>query len=1141
METQAAYDLLKCFLEKQSTQGIDCKKDLPGLLAYGVAQGCFINPDTVFEQAEWRKFGDKLFDEVIKDNKTAKKLSKPWKAVTNALAIHQAEQRVAAAATERLGLPGRAASVNPQMDEEIREQKPDRKNTSPFTDGVQQRQRVWNQIANEALREGEHEIAAQLVPEAFLVIYSPPDAQGNVTVNLVNLDWKLLTQLRSTVNESGLKGEPTRQMLDYIWGTNILLPGDIRNIMKLILTQHQQLLFNAHWHAACQEAVAVIRAPGDPLHGVTLEELMGIGPYFRTEAQALLGPDKAKESMRTARRALDRIKGPGGIPSYMRIKQGREEPFGLFIDRVANAIQAAGVPDYLKGMILNQCAIQNSNPSTRTILASLPGTWTIEEGLERMAQVPVGPQAMLVEAVKQLGDSMREQAQAVKEHVQSTQSQVLAALAPLQTAGGQVPPPSSQLPHRCRCYRCGAFGHVRRYCKAGAVWCSNCQSNNHKEAACRRNVPGNGCGRGSPSGCGAPLAAFCNASGEGRPEPEAAGLAHVRAKFSRMVEAVDKTMEKRLDRLTGELAQKTAELLEVRAAFVQLSQKQQEVQRRERVLSRQVDVAVEMIAALKQRLSEFEEEAEKELRGKARLQHFIENLLQRVDLAERQLEYYQNQQIACSRIADVTRSFLTSNHVSHPFVVNGQWQKEKGESKGRQRQKRYQEDATDTDGTGNSSSISDTGAGRRQAPVSWKCDGEKDCDSGEDEENCGNVTCSAAEFTCNSGQCISKSFVCDGQGDCSDHSDESLEQCGRQPAPLVRCYVSEVQCDSGEKDCDRDPDCKDGSDEINCPSQTCRPDQFRCEDGNCVHGRRQCSGVRDGLDGTDEANCNDVIQCSGPGKFKCRSGECIDINKVCNQQRDCKDWGDEPLKECNINECDCLAGFEFVDKRNCGDIDECQNPGICSQICINLKGGYKCECSRGYQMIPATGTGKGPYRYKNTNNTCDYNDAAKQGLGVHSMETRGNSYSVWNNCTALALPPDVFLICGDKAWQGIAANAIRCPCYLDKLTVFAPSLLQLCEITRHKWALLAPDCNDNVELCGVAARAALAILVLGVASVATRNNCSATGIGCGVDAPRCTLSVLFRGDSTLSCSPQEQTTISCSCRQTVCFQLLEGY
>ncbi|XP_066180341.1 protein ZNF365 [Sylvia atricapilla] len=159
-------------------------------------------------------------------------------------------------------------------------------------------------------------------------------------------------------------------------------------------------------------------------------------------------------------------------------------------------------------------------------------------------------------------------------------------------------------------------------------------------------------------------------------ESKASFEAHVREKFNRMVEAVDKTIEKRIDKLTKELSQKTAELLEVRAAFVQLSQKKQEVQRRERALSRQVDVAVEMIAALKQRLSESEEElhrkeeevvtfnhfleeaAEKEVRGKARLQHFIENLLQRVDVAERQLEYYQNQQMVCNH-TDVSEHVFT--------------------------------------------------------------------------------------------------------------------------------------------------------------------------------------------------------------------------------------------------------------------------------------------------------------------------------------------------------------------------------------------------------------------------------------------------------------------------------------------------
>ncbi|CAG5867065.1 unnamed protein product [Menidia menidia] len=267
------------------------------------------------------------------------------------------------------------------------------------------------------------------------------------------------------------------------------------------------------------------------------------------------------------------------------------------------------------------------------------------------------------------------------------------------------------------------------------------------------------------------------------------------------------------------------------------------------------------------------------------------------------------------------------------------------------------------------------GAGTTQCiPVFWKCDGEKDCDNGEDEVGCDNVTCALNEFTCASGRCISQNFVCNNEDDCGDASDEvdcapsscgpSEFQCGNSsciPASWVcdddvdcQCSPSEMQCRSGECihkkwRCDGDPDCKDGSDEANCPVRTCGADQFKCEDGSCILGSRQCNGIRDCADGSDEVGCKnglyrsvngsiELTQCNGPEKFKCRSGECIEMSKVCNKARDCPDWSDEPIKECNINEC--------------------MNPGICSQICINLKGGYKCECHNGYQMDPATGVCK---------------------------------------------------------------------------------------------------------------------------------------------------------------------------------------
>lgn len=50
-------------------------------------------------------------------------------------------------------------------------------------------------------------------------------------------------------------------------------------------------------------------------------------------------------------------------------------------------------------------------------------------------------------------------------------------------------------------------------------------------------------------------------------------LRHMSEKCNRMFEAADRTTEKRIDKLTKKLTQKSAEMLEVWAAFVQLTQK----------------------------------------------------------------------------------------------------------------------------------------------------------------------------------------------------------------------------------------------------------------------------------------------------------------------------------------------------------------------------------------------------------------------------------------------------------------------------------------------------------------------------------------------------------------------------------------
>ncbi|XP_071451711.1 low-density lipoprotein receptor-related protein 2 [Hetaerina americana] len=249
-----------------------------------------------------------------------------------------------------------------------------------------------------------------------------------------------------------------------------------------------------------------------------------------------------------------------------------------------------------------------------------------------------------------------------------------------------------------------------------------------------------------------------------------------------------------------------------------------------------------------------------------------------------------------------------------------------------------------------------TCSNQRCVPKAWVCDGDDDClDNSDEEQNCTKPTCSTEEFQCGSGRCIPSSYRCDSENDCGDYSDET-------GCVNVTCAPSQFLCDNGRCvpttwKCDSENDCGDGSDEGEfCAEKTCAYFQFTCpRSGHCIPQSWVCDGDNDCFDNQDEEGCP-PITCSA-SQFKCADlRQCVQESYKCDGIPDCNDGSDElGCPSLAPNQCDrekqfqCVASGICIPKAwHCDGTADCDDesdePSSCGQIdCQN--GYFKCNNS----------------------------------------------------------------------------------------------------------------------------------------------------------------------------------------------------
>lgn len=323
----------------------------------------------------------------------------------------------------------------------------------------------WQRMKLKALDRGDYEVAELISVPMFPRSLDDQEEQNNWTASYIKVVFKILSQLRQLATQHGLGSPVVTRMLRLLAECE-MTPFDIKQIGRLLCTPKEYAMFQFTWQQNVEDqGLCSLAVPQqDPCFGAGVSQLLGWPPINNPQLQARLNPLILAQARDLGIQALMEVGKMALVTptqSYIKIKQGPEEPYKQFIERLKDAMEKQIADDVAKNLLILTLARSNANEDCKKAIDLLPErNPSLDEMMDACAHVGTASYKMAV-----LADCLA------------------AALRSCVCYGcGQLGHMKANCPHRYNswgtrqkwrhvpvvgnCYRCGKPGHFAKQCKS---------------------------------------------------------------------------------------------------------------------------------------------------------------------------------------------------------------------------------------------------------------------------------------------------------------------------------------------------------------------------------------------------------------------------------------------------------------------------------------------------------------------------------------------------------------------------------------------------------------------------------------------------------------------------------------------------